>query len=259
LKKFLFVLFIATAIFAGCKKDSSTKVDIGPSDLAAINGELKGMWLFPSESQKIVNSEGKTLSSAQNTVAPALQFDGSSTVTIYQDIQTKVTGTYALSTKQGLIYLDIYYPNGTDVTYQVVLINSQTLKLVTDQPYVYYSGATAESAINQTNLTLSKQSSADVTGKMIRVTVNSDSIYSVAVYVTHTKTADTAVFLDSRVNTTGNYSFAFPVSSGDQLSVDVVGNYTNTFLNVYYNGVPMAGNVGYDLGEFKTTTGWVVP
>ena len=250
---------MAAMVYTGCKKDTSTVVNITPSDLTAINNQLKGTWLFPSESQDVVDNSGKVLSGAQYSAAPALQFDGNSKVIIYQDINTKLNGTYSLSTKNGMIYLDLLSPDGTDVTYQVILVNSQTLKLVNSQPYDFSIGSNTVSALSQTNLQLLRQSSADVTGNLVRVSVQSDSVYSVSVYVTHTKGADTAVFLDSKQNTSGNYTYAFPAKSGDQLTVQVTGDYTNTFFYAYYNGIPMAGNIGYDAGAFETTTGWIVP
>lgn len=53
LKKFLFVLFVAATVFTGCQKDTSTAVKIGASDMATVNGQLKGLWLFPVEVKRL--------------------------------------------------------------------------------------------------------------------------------------------------------------------------------------------------------------
>mgnify|MGYP001549983673 FL=1 len=82
------------------------------------------------ESQKIVDATGKTLAPLQFVASPALQFDGFSHVTIFQDIQTKIEGSYTLSTTNGFVYLDVTEPDGTDINYQVLFADGQTLKLV---------------------------------------------------------------------------------------------------------------------------------
>ncbi len=262
LKKFLLVLFIAAVVFTGCQKDTSTTVKISSSDLATINGELKGMWLFPVETQNVVDINGKPLTTMQYTAAPAMHFDGSSNVKIIQNVNTTINGTYTLSTSNGYIYLDVVYPDVTDIMYQVVFVNSQTLKLLSSQPYVYYSGSNPQPASTVSNVVLQKQNSADVTGHIIRVSVVSDTLYSVSVYVTNTKLltpADTAILLDSKTNITGTYTYAFPTQSGDKLTLDIIGDYTKTTFYAYYNGIPMEGNVGYPFDEIQTTTGWTTP
>jgi hypothetical protein len=263
LKKFLYVLF-AAAIFASCKKDTSTVVNITPADLSHINAQLKGIWLFPMESQKIVDTTGKTLAPLQFVASPALQFDGFSHVTIFQDIQTKIEGSYTLSTTNGFVYLDVTEPDGTDINYQVLFADGQTLKLVASEPYIYYSNSEPVSAQSISNILLKKQTGADVNGNIVRVVVQSDSsaTYSVIVAVRHaasTAPADTSVILSNRADMKGTFTYEFVGKPGDQLSIDVGGDYTKTSFYAFYNGIPMAGNIGYDYEEIKTTTGWMVP
>jgi len=252
-------LFSAAVVFIGCKKDTGTTVNLNATDMAVINGQLKGLWLFPTENQQIVDDAGKTISDNGYISAPAMQFDGGSGVTLYTNLQTKLKGTYQLSTKDGFIYLDVTYPDGNDVTYQVLVITSQTLKLISTEPYVYYSGATPVPAKAVSNITLQKQNSADVTGSLVKVTVISSSSFTINVFVTHTLKADTAVLMDTKQNIKGTYTFAFPTTSGDQLNVDVIGDYTQTAFYAYYNGYPMNGDLSYGGQEFKTTKGWMVP
>lgn len=262
LKKFLFVLFVAAIVFTGCQKDTSTAVKIGASDMATVNGQLKGLWLFPVEAQKVVDTSGKTLTSPQYISSPALQFDGGSKVKILQDVNTTINGTYKLSSSNGYIYLDIIYPGGMDITYQVLFVDGQTLKLITSAPYVYYSGNNPEPASAVSSVVLKKQNSADITGNIVEVTVVSDTLYSVAVYVTHTRVAapaDTAILMDSKTNVTGAYNYSFPTQSGDKLTVDISGDYTKVNFYAYYNGIPMVGLVDYPFKEIKTTTGWTIP
>ena len=262
MKKFYFVLCIVAVVFTGCKKDTSTAVKINTTDLSRINGQLKGLWLFPVETQKVVDTSGKPLTSAQYIAAPAMQFDGGSKVNILQDLNTTLNGTYKLSTSDGYIYLDVFYPDGTDINYQLLFVDGQTLKLTTSAPNVYYNGNNPEPASSVSSIVLKKQNSADITGNIVRVTVVSDTLYSVGVYVTHTRAtapADTAILMDGKTDVTGTYNYSFPTHSGDKLTVDIAGDYTKVNFYAYYNGVPMAGNVGYYFKEIKTTTGWTTP
>jgi hypothetical protein len=227
--------------------------------MAVINGQLKGLWLFPTDNQKIVATSGETLSDNGYVAAPAMQFDGGSGVTLYTNLQTKLQGTYQLGTKDGYIFLDVTYPNGNDITYQVLVLSNQTLKLISTEPYVYYSGGTPQPAKSVSNVELQKQNSADVTGNLVRVIVVGNAAYGVNVFVKHTTKADTAVLLDTRQNIKGTYTFAFPATSRDQLVVDVLGDYTQTSFYAYFNGLPMSGSVSYGAQEFKTSAGWIVP
>jgi hypothetical protein len=260
LKKFLFVLFVAAVVSTGCRKESSTG-KISSADLSVINGQLMGTWVFPMDAQRVVDNTGKLLT-AQYTAAPALQFEANSKVKILQNTSTTLNGTYSLSAKDGFIYLDVVYPDGTDINYQVLYVDAQTLKLVSNQPYVYYNQTNPVPASAVSNVVLKKQDAADITGRIIKVVVVGTSTYNVSVYVTHTRAiapADTAILMDTKANTTGTYTFSFPTLSGDKLTVDIGGDYTKVSFYAYYDGVPMAGNVGYDFGEIKTTTGWTTP
>ena len=262
LKKFLLVLFIAAIVFTGCQKDTSTAVKIGSADLTTINSQLKGTWVFPVETQNVVDINDKPLTAVQYAAAPALQFDGSSKVKIFQNTTTSLNGTYKLSTSKGYIYIDVIYPDGTDINYQVLYIDLQTLKLLSSQPYVYYSGSTPQPASTVSNVVLQKQNSADVTGHIIRVSVVGDALYSVSVYVTNTRLhspADTAILMDSKANITGTYTYAFPTQSGDKLTLDIIGDYTKTTFYAYYNGIPMTGYTDYLYQEIKTGAGWTTP
>jgi hypothetical protein len=259
LKKIVLILLSAAVVFFGCKKDTGTAVNLNSTDMAVINGELKGMWLFPTENQQIQDAGGKILSDNGYVAAPAMQFDGGSGVTFYNNLQTNAKGTYQLSTKDGFIFLDVTDAAGNDITYQVLVLTSQTLKLTSTEPYVYYNGPTPQPAKSVSDLALQKQNSADVTGGLVKVVINGNAPFTVNVFVTHTTKGDTTVLLDTRQNITGNYTFAFPTKSGDQLNVDVLGDYTRTSFYAYYNGVPMTGGLSYGAQEFKTTTGWMVP
>jgi hypothetical protein len=258
-KKILLVLFSAAVIFIGCKKDTGTTVNLGASDMATINGELKGLWVFPTDNMQIQDAAGKTLSDNGYVTAPAMQFDGGSGVTLYPNLQTKLTGTYQLSNKNGFIYLDVTYPDGTDVTYQVLGLTSQTLQMISTEPYVYYNGPTPVPAKSVSNIVLQKQNSADVTGSLVKVIVVSGTTFNINVSVTHTTKGDTAVLMDTKQNIKGTYSFAFPAKSGDQLNVEVAGDYTQMSFYAYYNGLPMTGDRIFGAQQFKTTAGWMVP
>ena len=136
LKNFLLALFAAAIMFTGCQKDMGA-VSIKSSDLATINGQLKGTWVFPVQTLSIVDNTGKVLSPAQGIPAPAFQFDGSTKVNIMPDLRTVLKGTYELITKNGFIYLDVVYPDHTTKEFQVLLVSNETLKLSSTAPYTY--------------------------------------------------------------------------------------------------------------------------
>jgi len=259
LKKLLLILVIAVAAIYGCKKDSGTKVVINSSDMAVINGQLRGLWLFPTNNQTITDESGKLLASNGFLSAPAYEFDGGGGATIITNTNTRVTGTYQLSTKDGLIFLDVTDNKGVDITYQVLLINNQTLKIVSKTPTVYNNGIENIPGETVSNIVLQKQSSADETGKLVKVVITGATApFNVSVFVTH-KDVDTATLLDTRQNVTGAYSFAFPTTAGDQLNAVVDGDYSLTSFYAYYDGLPMTGDLSYGANEFKTTGGWKVP
>lgn len=264
MKKILLALFSAAVILAGCQKDTGTNVTITSSDLASVNSQLKGTWVFPSETVSVVDSTGKTLTTSQSMPAPAFKFDGGSGVTIMQDVRTSLKGTYQLSSDKAFIYLDVYYPDGTDVRYQIVSVNAQSLKLNSTQPFAYQSGPQngnvqmpAKSVIN---LAFQKQSAADVNGRFITVAVQSDSVYNVSVYVTHkylATPADTAAtLLNSKQKVTGTYSYLFAAQPGDHLTADIFGSFTKTGFYAYYNGIPLTGTVNYNAAQGEITASW---
>lgn len=261
-KKFLFVLFAAAAMFAGCQKDSSPVVNISKADLSVINGQLKGTWLFPVQTMNVVDSTNKVLAGGQYMTAPAFQFDGSTKVTIMPDIQTKQNGTYALSTDKGYIYLIIFYPDGSSIKYKVVSADAQNLKLSASQPYTYYDdqgNATEASAVS--TISLKKQTSADVTGSLVRVTVLGGTKYNVGIYVlrnTHTA-GDTSVLLNSQVNLSGSYTYSFVARPSDHVKVDIFGDPSKTTFYAYYNGLALTGSIQTDDTEMVTTDGWNIP
>jgi hypothetical protein len=259
LKKIFLFLSIAAAAIYGCKKDSGTKVNVNSSDVAIINSELKGLWLYPTDAQTVTDISGSLLASNGYVPAPALQFDGGSGVTIISNLQIKSQGTYQLSTKNGLIYLDITDSKGNDITYQVLQINSQTLELVSKAPYTYYNNSTPEPAEAVSDIILQKQSSADVTASLVKVVVISGTAFNVDIFETNTKGADTAMLLDSRQDIKGAYTFAFPAKTGDQLNAQTTADYSQSAFYVYYNGIPMSGSVSAAAPGFKTTSGWLVP
>jgi hypothetical protein len=253
-------LFISVATIYGCKKDSGSKVNVSSSDVAVINNQLKGLWLFPTNNQIITDDAGRELASNGYVAAPALEFDGGSSVSIINNLQDKGHGTYLLSTKDGLIYLDITDSQGNDVTYQVLVLDKQNLKLVSKVPYTYYDNGSPVPAQTVSNIELQRQSAADVTGDLVKVFVIDNSTgFNVDLYVTRALKPDSAVLIDSQNNFKGSYSFAFPAKTGDQLNADIVGDYTQTAFYAYYNGIPMTGGLSFGAQEFKTTTGWKVP
>lgn len=264
MKKLLCVLFAAAAVLTGCQKDNSTLVNITASDLTTINNQLKGTWLFPIGYQRIIEPASGAIDSIFYAPAPSLQFDGGSHVNVLQDTKTTIKATYSLSAKNGMIYLDVTYPDGNDVLYQVLSVNGQTLKLESTMPYAPINDAATSGSgqMLQSNVTMTKQTAEDAASHLIRVVVKSDkSYYSVSVSVTHTRLpapADSTILLNSKINTLGNYTYEFMAKSGDQVYVDVLGDYTQTSFYVFYDGIPMAGNIGYDFQEMKTTTGWMV-
>ena len=256
MKKLLFALFIAAVMFTGCQKDSSTKVTITGGDLAAINGQLKGTWVFPVQTLSFVDSTGKALRPSQNMASPALQFDGGSKVNIMPDEKTVLKGTYKLSTDKGSIYVDIIYPDQTTLHYLVTYVNSQALKLNMTQPYVYYKGNSPIAAEAIITTELKKQSSADVTANTVRVTVQSDSLFNVGVSVTHPGVA--TILLNSQTKIAGPYSYSFLSKPGDQLKIDVFCSIPKTAVNAYYNGLPLPRNYNSGYGEIVTTGDWVI-
>lgn len=258
LKKFLLVLFVALVTFSGCKKDTSTYVNITTVDVSEINAQLKGSWVFPVKTLTVVDSIGKALLPGQNLPGSAFEFDGYSKVTIRPDAQTVLHGTYTVSTNKGRIYVEIVYPDATRTSYLVTTLNGQTLTLSTTAPYTYIYSMSGDllTTVAVTSTVLQKLSSAEVTGDLVRVSVKNDSMFSVKVYVTHT--GGGTILMDSLSNTSKSYDLAFVAKSGDHLKVDVLGGFLRTSINAYYNGLPIPGDVSVTYGETVTTSGWNV-
>lgn len=258
MKKFLLVLFVALVTFSGCKKDTSTYVNITTVDVSEINAQLKGSWVFPVKTLTVVDSIGKALLPAQNLPGSAFEFDGYSKVTIRSDAQTVLHGTYTVSTNKGNIYVEIVYPDATRISYLVTALNGQALTLTTTAPYTYIYSMSGEllTTVAVTSTVLQKLSSADVTGDLVRVSVKNDSMFSVKVYVTHA--GGGTILMDSLSNTSKSYDLAFVAKSGDHLKVDVLGGFLRTSINAYYNGLPIPGDVNVTNGETVTTSGWNV-
>ncbi len=264
MKNYLFALLVVAGILSGCQKDTGLTVNILPTDLANINSQLKGVWVYPVALNSIVETASKATDSISYGSAAAFRFDGGNHVNILQDTKTTIKGTYALSSKNNIVYLDVIYPSGNDVQYKIISTNGSTLKLESAIPYVA-SGTTLSTISRQlvSDITLNKQSSSDISGKLVRVfIINNKTYYSVAVSVIHTalpKPADSTILLNTKINTVGSYQYEFPGRSGDQLKLDILGDYSQTVFYAYCGGVPLAGAIGHDFQELKTTTGWMVP
>lgn len=258
LKNFVFIIGIVLVVFSGCKKDGGSGMNLTSADIGAINAQLKGSWVFPVKSLTVVDSAGKPVQPSQNLPASAYTFDGYSTVTIRPDPQTILHGTYVLSTTKDGIFVKITNPDATVVNFQVVQLSSQTLTLISTQPYVYYNGSVLLPTIALTSTTLQKESAADVTGHLVRVSVKNDSIFSVKVYITQSATGK-MVLMDSLVNTSKSYSLAFEAQPNDKLKVDVIGNFLKTSINAYINGLPINGDIlNTSVNETITSNGWIV-
>ncbi len=264
MKNYLVAFFFVACILSGCQKDTSLSVNILSADLAKVNSQLKGVWVYPIAINRIVDVASGAIDSIKYGVQPGFQFDGGMHVSILQDTKTTIKGTYSLSSKNGVVFIDIIYPSGNDLQFRILSADGSTLKLESAVPYIG-TGTTVSTVARQliSDLTLSKQASADISGKLVRVLViNNKVYYSVAVSVKHTalpKPADSTVLLNTKLNTVGSYQYEFEGHSGDQLNLDIIGDYSQTIFYAYYAGVPLAGVIGHDFQELKTTTGWMVP
>ncbi|MEO6850509.1 MAG: hypothetical protein ABI166_07760 [Mucilaginibacter sp.] len=260
MKKLLFALFCTAVIFTGCQKDPGYNVKVTGADLASINGMLKGTWVFPTQTLSVQDTSGKVLTPGAGDAAPALQFDGTTKVNIMPDIKTVLNGTYSLSTLNGFIFLEINYPDKTNRQYQLLLVNNQMLKLTYSLPDVYYdSSDNAIVAYSVFNSEYKRQSSADVTGGLVKVLVQSDSLFNVKVYAGHPDASFT--LLDSALNVTRLYTFSYVAKHNDHVIVDIVGSLPKTYFYAYYNGLPLSGEVNREptTNEITTGRGWIIP
>jgi hypothetical protein len=261
LKKFLFTLFVAATILAGCQKDPGTNVTIKPADLVSINSQLKGTWLFPAQTVAYVDNSGKSVLPSQDVAAPAFEFDGNRSVNIMPDTHTILKGTYTLSTNKGNIFLNIVYPDDTKVQYEVMQANNQLLKLNSTQPYTFYDlSGNAINASEVINTTLQRENSADVTGSLVRVAAYSDSTYSINIHVMHANSkVDTATLITNSPSVNGQYNYSFIGKPGDHVIIDMVGSPFSSSFYAYFNGLPVSGNIVSTGNEMTTSTGWDVP
>ncbi|WP_426671411.1 hypothetical protein ACPPVU_09250 [Mucilaginibacter sp. McL0603] len=260
LKKLLLILFVATAFLSSCKKDTGTNVTITPADLASVNAQLKGSWVFPVKTLTVLDDNGKAMFPPQNLAASAFYFDGFMHVDIMPDPQTVLHGTYVLSTKStGGIYIHIDYPDGSNTDYQVVMLNGSTLTLSASQPDVYYHNGTLEPTEAVTSTSLQRIGSGTVlNGNLVKITVKNDSVFSVKVYLTR-KADGKTILMDSINNTSKAYSSIFTAKTEDHLKVNVIGKFLNTSINAYADGLPIEGDVT-NLSSYETVTtdGWNV-
>ena len=260
MKKVLLVLAVVLVVFSSCRKDLATDANITNGDLININGQLKGSWVYPVKTLTIVDSTGHTIVPGTNQQASALEFDGSSKVTERLDSRTTLQGNYYLSTSKGIVYVNVTFADGTKETFQVVLLNDQTLTLSSNDPYIYYNGTKLLPAIAVNTTVFKKQTPSDISGNNVKVIVKNDSVYSVKVYVTHQRgiPGDTATLVGSKTNTTGTYTLNVAAISGDLLKIDVLGSIPKTSINAYYQGIPIIGQIYAANNETVTTSGWSV-
>ena len=256
MKKFLLILFVSAAFLQGCRKDNNSTVSITAADIARINGQLKGSWVFPVKTLTVVDSTGKALLPGQNLPSAAFAFDGHSVVTIRPDPLTIQTGNYTVFTKTGGgIFIRVVYPDASTQDFQVTALNNSTLTIASTEPYVYFHNGMLIPTVAVTSTTMQKLNSADTTGRLVRVIVTNDSIFSVKVYLTH---AGATKLIDSVSNTINTYRLAVPAQSGDHLKIDVLGNFLKTAINAYVDGLPINGDISASGDETVTTNGWYV-
>ena len=256
MKKLLLVLLVAGIAFSGCKKDSKSNVTLSQADIAQVNTQLKGTWVFPVKTLTVVDDTGKPLLPGQNLPAAAFAFDGLNTVTIRPDPTTVQTGTYALSgTTDGKLNIHVVYPDNTTQDFKITQLTGTSLTIASSEPYVYYHDGVLTPTVAVTSTAMQRLNSADINGQLVRVAVTHDSAYSVKVYLIH---GGASKLVDSVVNINHPYLLAVPALAGDQLKVDVLGNVLHTAINAYVDGLPIAGDISASGEETVTTNGWII-
>jgi len=256
LKKLLLVLLVAGIAFSGCKKDSKSNVTLSQADIAQVNTQLKGTWVFPVKTLTVVDDAGKPLLPGQNLPAAAFAFDGLNTVTIRPDPNTVQTGTYALSgTEDGKLNIHVVYPDNTTQDFKITNLTGTALTIASSEPYVYYHDGVLTPTVAVTSTAMQRLNSADINGQLVRVAVTHDSAYSVKVYLIH---GGASKLVDSVVNINHPYLIAVPALAGDQLKVDVLGNVLHTAINAYVDGLPITGDISASGEETVTTNGWII-
>ncbi|HTK20313.1 MAG TPA: hypothetical protein VL442_12385 [Mucilaginibacter sp.] len=257
MKKLLLILLVAGTIFSGCKKDTAkSSVTLSQADIAAVNTQLKGSWVFPIKTLTVVDSSGKALLPGQNLQAAAFAFDGLNTVTIRPDPTTIQKGTYVLSgTSDGKLNIHVTYADNTTQDFKITQLTATSLAIASSEPYVYYHDGVLMPTIAVTSTAMQRLNSSDINGQLVRVAVSHDSIYSVKVYLTH---SGATKMVDSVSNISRPYVLAVPAQAGDRLKVDVLGNVLHTAINAYVDGLPITGDISASGQETVTTNGWVV-
>jgi hypothetical protein len=257
LKKLLFVLLVAGIILGGCKKDSTkSSVTLTQADVAAVNAQLKGSWVFPVKTLTVVDSMGKPLLPGQNLPAAAFAFDGLSTVTIRPDPTTIQKGTYALSaTTDGKLNIHVVYPDNSSQDFKITLLTATSLTIASSEPYVYYHNGVLMPTVAVTSTAMQRLNSSDINGQLARVTVVNDSIYSVKVFLIRSGLTQ---LVDSVSNISRPYVLAVPAQAGNQLKIYVDGNVLHTAINAYVDGLPITGDISAAGSQTVTTNGWIV-
>jgi hypothetical protein len=179
-------------------------------------------------------------------------------VDIMPDPQNVLHGTYVLSTKTtGGIYIHMDYPDGSSTDYQVTMLNATTLTLSASQPDVYYHNGTPVPTEAVTSTSLQRIGSGTVLkGNLVKVTVKNDSIFSIKVFLTR-KADGKTVLMDSSSNANKSYTSIFTAQKEDYISVNVIGQFLNTYINAYADGLPITGDVtNVSSHETVTTNGW---
>jgi hypothetical protein len=256
LKKLLLVLLVAGMAVSGCKKDPWKPSTLSQADIATVNAQLKGTWVFPFRTLTVVDSAGKAVLPVQNIPAAAFAFDGLNTVTIRPDPTTVQTGSYTLSgTTDGKLNIHVVYPDNTTQDFKITQLASTSLTIASTEPYVYYHNGALIPTQAITSTAMQRLNSSDINGHQVRVIVTHDSTYSVKVYLTHSGFTQ---LVDSASNINHQYVVGVPAQSGDHLKIDVLGNVVNTAINAYVDGLPIPGSISASGNETVTTDGWNV-
>lgn len=250
-------MLVAAIALSACKKDSSkSPIKLTQADIAQVNTQLKGTWVFPVKTLTVVDSNGKALLPGQNLPAAAFAFDGLNTVTIRPDPLTVQTGTYALSgTSDGKLNIHIVYPDNTTKDFKITQLTSSSLTIASTEPYVYYSNGVLVPTVAVTSTAMQRLNSSDINGHIVRVSVTHDSTFSVKLSLIHN---GTTYLIDTVSNINHPYLTGVPAQAGDQLVVEVLGNILNTAINAYADGLPINGDISASGQGTITTSGWIV-